>query len=97
MSKHVGRKHRWTRADAKIYSSETGKVLFERGAWYAELTYRTVTPPEHDGGLPGWVSHNRRLGPFKRPRNAMVALEEEATIFKNRYGEGIRFGDPPAY
>ncbi len=25
--------------------------------------------------------------------NAMVALEQEATILKNRHGEGVLFGD----
>jgi hypothetical protein len=92
MSKHVGRKHRWARVDAKSYSSETGRVVYERGAWYAVLAYRTPAPAEPSGGLANWLSHGRRVGPFKRPRNAMVALEQEATILKNHYGEDVRFG-----
>ena len=34
MSKHVGRKKRWTQVDAKTHSSGLGKVVFERNAWH---------------------------------------------------------------
>jgi hypothetical protein len=57
------------------------------------MDYRTLVPPERAGGLPSWLAHARRLGPCKRPRNAMVALEEEATILKNRHGADVLFGD----
>jgi hypothetical protein len=93
MSRHVGRKHRWQRADARTYASETGKVVYERGAWYGLVEYRTVAPSGPEGTLPAWQAHSRRLGPFKRPRNAMMALEQEATVLKNRHGDGVRFGE----
>jgi hypothetical protein len=93
MSKHVGRKHRWSRVDAKTYASATGKVVYEQGAWHALFDYRTLVPPEREGGLPTWRSHRERLGPFKRPRNAMVALEREVTVLKNRHGKDVLFGD----
>jgi hypothetical protein len=89
MSKHVGRKQRWNRADAKTYSSDWGKVLYERGAWYAVFEYRTLAAQANEGGLPTWLPHSRRLGPFKRPRNAMVALERELTSLKNHFGTAI--------
>jgi len=94
MTKHVGRSKRWTRVDAKRYSSRLGRVVYERNAWYALLDYRTLVPPGREGGLPSWQAHARRLGPFKRPRDAMVALEREATVLENRHGDGVRFGGP---
>jgi hypothetical protein len=94
MSKHIGRKKRWTQQDSRTYLSAPGKVFHERDGWYALLEYRTLVPAEREGGLPSWLSHSRRLGPFKRPRNAMVALEQEATILKNRHGDRVHFGDP---
>jgi hypothetical protein len=95
MSKHVGRKDRWTRVDAKTYASDSGKVIYDRGAWYAVFDYRTIVPAERPEGLPGWQWHTGKLGPFKRPRNAMVALEQELTFLKNHHGEGILFGEAP--
>jgi hypothetical protein len=94
MSKHVGRKQRWTRSDAKTYLSASGKVLYDRGAWYAAFAYRVRTAPDHEGGLPGSEAIGRRLGPFKRPRNAMVALEREITSLANHHGENISFDEP---
>jgi hypothetical protein len=93
MSKHVGRKHRWAQKDAKTYSSSLGQVRYEQDAWYGLLAYKTLAPPESEGGLPSWLPHTQRLGPFKRPRNAMVAVEREVTFLKNRHGEKVLFGD----
>ena len=62
-------------------------------AWYALLEYRTLGPPEREGGLPTWLAHHQRLGPFRRPRNAMVALEQEVTILRNRHGPDVLIGD----
>jgi hypothetical protein len=93
MSKHVGRKQRWTREDARRYSSLLGRVFYERKGWYALLAYRTLAVSEGDGGLPVWAAHRARLGPFKRPRNAMVALEREATVLRNRHGENVLIGN----
>lgn len=93
MSKHVGRKQRWTQEDARTYSSDVGKVLYEQNAWYALLDYKTLVQPESEGGFPTRLAYSRRLGPFKRPRNAMVALEREATFLKNHHGKDVFFGD----
>jgi len=93
MSKHIGRKKRWTQVDAKTHSSNLGKVVYQRNAWYGQLDYRTLVPPEREGDVPGWERNSKCLGPFKRPRDAMVAIEREATFLKNCHGEGILFGD----
>jgi hypothetical protein len=92
MTKHVGRKQRWTRKDATNYTSDSGTVFYERGAWHARLAYHVRAPAGPDGRASTWLPHDRRLGPFKRPRNAMVALEQEVTFLRNHHGEGIRFG-----
>jgi hypothetical protein len=89
MSRHISRKQRWTEETPQRYSSADGKVFYERGAWYGTLEYRTRVP--EDGRLAAWEAHTLRLGPFKRPRNAMVAVEQEATILRNRHGENVLF------
>ena len=93
MSKHVGRKKRWTQVDAKTHTSALGKVVFDRNAWWGVLDYRTREPAQDVNVLPVWLRHERRLGPYKRPRDAMVALEREATSLKNRHAADILFGD----
>jgi hypothetical protein len=87
MSKHVGRRQRWTQETSGRYSSALGSVVYERNAWFGMLEYRTREP--QGGPEPTWAAHARRLGPFKRPRNAMVALEEEVTILRNRHGSEV--------
>jgi hypothetical protein len=94
MTKHVGRKRRWTRQDAKTYSSEQGKVVYQQNAWFALLGYKTLAPPEREGGPPAWRTQSQRLGPFRRPRDAMVALEREAAMLQNRHGKQIVLGLP---
>ena len=92
MSKHIGRKQRWTQETPSRYDSELGRVVYEERAWYAMLAYRTRAPQASASDLAAWQSQTARLGPSKRPRNAMVALEREATLLKNRHGEDILFG-----
>ncbi len=93
MSKHVSRKERWNQEDRRTYRSEFGSVVYDRDGWYSHLDYRTLAAPEMPGGLPSWRPQHQRLGPFKRPRNAMVALEQEVTILRNRHGKDVLFGD----
>ena len=94
MSKHVSRNKRWTQVDTKTFSSDLGRVVFARNAWHGLLDYRTLGPAESKGGPPSWVSHSQCLGPCKRPRDAMIALEREATFLKNRHGEGGPLREP---
>jgi len=95
MTRHVGRKKRWARLDAKTHFSDLGKVIYQNNGWFALLDYKTFEPPAGERGAATWEPHARRLGPFKRPRDAMVALEREATALKNRHGtRGVLFGGP---
>jgi hypothetical protein len=93
MSKHVSRKERWNRLDSRRFVSELGQVLYEQNGWYALLDYRTLASLEVESGLPSWEKHQQRLGPFKRPRNAMIALEREVTSLRNRHGVNILIGE----
>ncbi len=91
MSKHVGRKDRWEQRNAKTYVSALGPVEYRRGAWYARLQYR-VREPGEEGELPAWAPTDRWVGPFKRPRDAMVALEREVTALRNRHAQDFEIG-----
>jgi len=93
MSKHVGRKDRWSQKDAKTYAAKIGLVVYRQDAWYAHLVYQVREPPIEAKELPAWRPEERWLGPFKRPRNAMVELERESTSLRNRHGENVRIGD----
>jgi hypothetical protein len=92
MSKHIGRKQRWNQDSPSQHSSRLGKVVYQERAWFALLDYRLRATAD-ESAMPTWVAHTLRLGPFKRPRNAMVALEREATILSNRHGKDVLFGD----
>jgi hypothetical protein len=89
MSKHVGRKKRWTQTDACTYVSPLGKVVYQQRAWYGVLAYRLRVPPEQAEGLPSWKAQEQRLGPFRRPRDAMVALEREVNFLRNHHGLNV--------
>lgn len=93
MSKHSGRKQRWSQQDGRTYLCEFGKVVYQQDGWYSRFDYKVRVPPDREGGLSSWETRSQRLGPFKRPRNAMVALEREVTFLKNRHQTDILFGD----
>jgi hypothetical protein len=93
MSRHVSRGERWSRRDSRTDISELGRVVFLKGAWYALLEYRTRAPGEPAGRTPTWEAHARQLGPFRRPRNAMVELEREAAFLRNTLGANVCIGD----
>src|SRR5262245_59534176 len=94
MSRHVPRKDRWQRLGPAAHGSAELLVRFERGAWWADVCYRLLSEDSPPGGLPAWEPHRDRLGPFKRPRNAMVEGERHTTLLRNRHGPRIAF-DPP--
>jgi hypothetical protein len=93
MSKHQSRKQRWTQVDSKRYASALGTVVYERNGWFAVLDYRLLAPRQNESDPAQWTPHTRQLGPYRRPRNAMVALEREATMLKNRHGQEVLFGE----
>lgn len=91
MSKHISRKERWARRDAKLYTSDLGEVVYRQDAWYARLTFevRSQMPGE---SASSWVGQEQWIGPCKRPRNAMVELEREIAVLRNRHGNDVRIG-----
>jgi hypothetical protein len=93
MSKHISRRQRWTQDSPAQYSSNLGKVVYRQKAWYGVVNYQTLAVRESAHAPPEWRSHTDRLGPFKRPRDAMVALEREATMLRNRYGGDALIND----
>lgn len=87
MTRHVPRKDRWTRVGPNEHRAAEGRVYFRAGQWFAELRYRVHEPeavamPE----LQTWLA-----GKFKRPRNAMIALEDRVTELRRRHGEQVVF------
>jgi hypothetical protein len=90
MSKHLGRKERWTQESSTRYASLAGTVLYRERAWYALVDYKTLAHDEQH--MPVWTTRDMQLGPFKRPRDAMVALEREVTALQNRHGNNILIG-----
>lgn len=92
MSKHIGRKQRWSQLDARRYTSPLGQVFYEQNGWYARFDYQTLGPEQGENASPIWFAHRQQLGPYKRPRNAMVALEREVTALRNHHGKGVLVG-----
>src|SRR5439155_23961834 len=99
MSRHVPRHDRWSKVGPIEYRSGAGlRVFFERGAWWADVTYRLRPADTAPEALATWEPHADRLGPFKRPRNAQGEAERHATVFQNppgrRYPVGPAFCSP---
>jgi len=93
MSRHIPRHDRWTSHGPTEHRAADGlRVFFERGAWWAEVTYRLRTADAPPEALPAWESHTDRLGPFKRPRNAMVEAERHATFLERRHTDYLEWG-----
>ena len=90
MSRHIPRRDRWQSAGPDCHRSIDGlSVRRSKGEWWAEVGYQTLAAQPGESGQ--WQSHFDRLGPFKRPRNAMVEAERHATSLRNRHGDRIRF------
>jgi hypothetical protein len=56
------------------------------------VAYRLRLAEAEPESLAAWESHTERLGPFKRPRNAMVEGERQVTFLRRRHGDAIAFG-----
>lgn len=89
MSRHIPRSERWTKLGPNDYVSECAAVGYEKGAWWARVAYQECDTEDPSGALLEWHEHEVRLGPFKRPRNAMMAAEEHALLLKRRLGERV--------
>jgi hypothetical protein len=95
MSRHVSRRDRWEATGLAQYRSIDGLSVFRyKGAWWAEVGYQFHVAPAGADEVARWEAHLARLGPFKRPRNAMVEAERHAVLLRNRHGEGVRLVPP---
>jgi hypothetical protein len=87
MSRHVPRHERWSKLGPNEYRSGSSAVRYDKGAWWAVVSYR-----QRDEEQPAvWHGQTERLGPFKRPRNAMMAAEECVLLLGRRHGDNVQF------
>jgi hypothetical protein len=90
MSRHIPRHERWSKLGPNEYRSGAVVVRYDKGAWWALLSYQQRD--EHaPSDAPVWHGEAERLGPFKRPRNAMMAAEERVLLLGRRHGDNVRF------
>jgi hypothetical protein len=87
MSRHVPRHERWSKQGPNEYRSGSVVVRYDKGAWWALVSYRRRDEPAAEV----WHEQTERLGPFKRPRNAMMAAEERVLLLGRRHGDNVRF------
>ena len=86
MSRHVPRSDRWSSHGPNQHRSLDGPVVrLYKGEWWAVVAYRL--PVDGQDGPVTWQAHTDRLGPFRRPRNAMVEAERHVVALRNRHGE----------
>jgi hypothetical protein len=85
VSKHEPRKDRWTQNSSREHRSAFGVVQFRQGAWEGEVHYEL-----QDEATGEWLPQSASAGRFKRPRNAMISVEDKATEIRRRYGERVR-------
>ena len=62
-------------------------MRYDKGAWWALVSYRQ----REEGAPEEWHDEAERIGPFKRPRNAMMAAEERVLLLGRRHGDNVRF------
>jgi hypothetical protein len=96
MSRHVPRHERWNRLGPNEYQSGSTVVRFDKGAWWAVLTYRQLPPDAQPTDPRAWQTCTDRLGPFKRPRNAMIAAEDKVVLLRRRLGDRVVIDSPMA-
>ena len=85
MSRHIPRHERWSKLGPNEYRSAPSRCADER----ALVGRRGV--PQREEPAAGWQEQTERLGPYKRPRNAMIAAEERVLLLGRRYGDNVRF------
>jgi hypothetical protein len=88
MSKHISRKARWTQVNSKEYRSAFGVVRYHAGAWEGALHYELRETA--DQTMESWRAESESAGRFKRPRNAMMAVEDKAREIRRRYHDQAR-------
>ncbi|MFO0966193.1 MAG: hypothetical protein U0793_11500 [Gemmataceae bacterium] len=85
MSRHVSRKSRWTQVSAKEYRSSFGVVTYRAGAWEGRLVFM-----RWNIDTDSWRPETLAAGRFKRPRNAMICVEDKAIETQRRYGDDVK-------
>ena len=91
MSRHIPRHERWSKLGPNEYRSGGTVVRYDKGAWWALVSYRQRDEHAPPDAPPVWTDQAERLGPFKRPRNAMMAAEERVLLLGRRHGDNVRF------
>lgn len=89
MSRHIPRSARWSSLGPNEHRSAVGRVYYRTRQWWAEVTYQLA-----EAGQPGWQpAQTWSLGRFKRPRNAMMAVEHKVQELRSHHGDQVRFLD----
>jgi hypothetical protein len=91
MSRHVPRHERWSKQGPNEYRSGGVVVRYDKGAWWALVSYRQRDEQTPADAPAAWHDQTERIGPFKRPRNAMMAAEERVLLLGRRHGDNVRF------
>ena len=90
MSKHTSRKTRWTQVNSKEYRSTFGLVRYRAGAWEGTVVYELWQQDALDDSLFSWHAGSSPAGRFKRPRNAMMAVEDTARALRRQYQDQVK-------
>ncbi len=92
MSRHVPRRERWSSDGPERFRSVDGLLVRRyKGQWWADVAYRLLPDEPAPGEAAAGEACLDCLGPFKRPRNAMVEAERHVTLLRNRFGERVHF------
>jgi len=86
MSRHTSRKERWTEVNAKEHRALFGFVRYRAGAWEGTVVYETW----NEAGESHWQKAETFVGRFKRPRNAMIAVEDKAREIARKQGDKVK-------
>ena len=90
MSKHTSRKSRWTQINSKEYRSTFGVVRYHAGAWEGTAIYELWQQDGLDESQASWQARSAPAGRFKRPRNAMMAVEDTARALRRQYQDRVK-------
>ena len=90
MSRHVPRKERWSQVHPSEYRSAFGVVKYRAGAWEGTVAYELRPEPTDALPEPLFEPLTAPAGRHKRPRNAMMAVEDKARELLRRHGANIR-------
>ena len=91
MSRHVPRDEALEQAGPqRVPLGRHGGALREGGV-VVLVSYRQRGESAPADAPPVWHEQAERIGPFKRPRNAMMAAEERVLLLGRRHGDNVRF------